>query len=251
MRLTKQVICSRKSKSTAMAAYREKIFTAGMSVRAPETVFSPTELITCWCCTLFFFSFFFCQAQCCGAFNCVTYIQYNNMLTHSFILHSIYKKNKKYVYVYWLNQPLQFDMFMTYIYECSTIIPYIIMCECVCVCMNVCVCVRACVRYAALPWSRVNLWDLGIVQAIHSRPLILPTWGSSRIFFFTSKFSKHFPNFKTISQTTMFCPIWTLEFEVKWILQFPFIIDRLVSILIFFDFLIFKSPSADYLLTLL
>ena len=44
---------------------------------------------------------------------------------------------------------LQFDMFMTYIYECSTIIPCIIVCvhylcererKCVCVCVCVCVC---------------------------------------------------------------------------------------------------------------
>ena len=35
IRLTKQEICRRKSISTAMAAYSEKIFTAGIVERAP------------------------------------------------------------------------------------------------------------------------------------------------------------------------------------------------------------------------
>ena len=106
------------------------------------------------------FCLMFCQARRCGAFNRITCIQYNNMFAHSFILHSSRKKN---VYVYWLTHPLQFDMFMTYIYECSTIIPYIIMCLCVreCVCVRVCVCacVRACVRVCVCVYvCRIFLW---------------------------------------------------------------------------------------------
>ena len=34
-------------------------------------------------------------------------------------------------YIWILNYPLPFDMFMTYIYECSTTIPCIIVCVCV------------------------------------------------------------------------------------------------------------------------
>ena len=62
--------------------------------------------------------------------------------SHSFILHSVYEKK---IYIRILTYPLQFDMFMTYIYECSTIIPYIIVCVCVCVCVWVCVCACVCV----------------------------------------------------------------------------------------------------------
>ena len=56
-----------------------------------------------------------------------------------------------YTYIYWQNYPLQFDMFMTYIYECNTIIPYkvISLCECVCVCVRVCVCVCVCMYVCA------------------------------------------------------------------------------------------------------
>ena len=50
-------------------------------------------------------------------------------------------------YVYWQNYPLQFDMFMTYIYACNTIIPYKVISLCVyeCVCVYVCVCMCMCV----------------------------------------------------------------------------------------------------------
>ena len=59
------------------------------------------------------------------------------MLTHSYFILFTNKKIKKYGYIYWLNHPLQFDMFMTYIYAYSTVIPYIIVCVCVCVCVHV------------------------------------------------------------------------------------------------------------------
>ena len=64
---------------------------------------------------LFFFFFFFAKHIFVGRL-IVQHTSNTITCSHSFILHSV-KKRKK-VYVYSLNHPLQFDMFMTYIYEC-------------------------------------------------------------------------------------------------------------------------------------
>ena len=55
-----------------------------------------------------------------GVFIRNTCIQYINAFTLSFILLS---RDTQKSCIRILNHPLQFDMFMTYIYECSIIIP--------------------------------------------------------------------------------------------------------------------------------
>ena len=64
------------------------------------------------------------------------------------------------MYIWILNYPLQFHMFMTYIYECSTIIPCITVCESVCVYVCACAraCVYACVRVHACTCMHVCVW---------------------------------------------------------------------------------------------
>ena len=81
-------------------------------------------------------------------------------------------------------------MFMTYIYECSTIIPYIIMCVCVCVCVCVrasvhacvracvCVCVCVCIHLHSRPYSCVHLMSSPVVKRSTIVSLLLSgDWG--------------------------------------------------------------------------
>ena len=87
---------------------------------------------------VFCFCFFVCQAHHCGAFNCITCIQYNNMFTHSFILHSIYIK--KYMYTAWIIHCSLTCLWHTSMNEYNYSLYH---CVCVCVCTYVCVCACA------------------------------------------------------------------------------------------------------------
>ena len=84
---------------------------------------------------------FLCQAHCIGVFIRITCMQYNNMFTHSFILHfrGEFFFFLNHVYRYWI---VHYSLtFLMYIYECSTIIPCTIARVCLCVCEYIYVCI--------------------------------------------------------------------------------------------------------------